>query len=123
MSIGRGGPANLIDRGDVYYVDLNPVAGSEQAGRRPAVVVSPRFMNGTNTVVVIPLTTTIPAGQLPPYKVLLRAGSGLREDSVALCHQIRAVDKTRLDARREAQLTEAQLQELDAALQHTLGLE
>lgn len=34
------------DRGDVVWIALNPQAGHEQAGRRPAVVVSPRSYNG-----------------------------------------------------------------------------
>ena len=60
------------DRGDVVWINMNPQAGHEQAGRRPAVVLSPRAYNGkvglalfcpvTNQIKGYPFEVTIPAG-------------------------------------------------------------
>lgn len=67
-------------RGDVVWISLTPQAGHEQAGRRPALVLSPRAYNGkvglavlcpvTNQVKGYPFEVTIPAG-LPATGVVL----------------------------------------------------
>lgn len=60
------------DRGDVVWISLNPQAGHEQAGRRPALVLSPAAYNGavglallspiTNQVERYPFEVSIPGG-------------------------------------------------------------
>jgi mRNA interferase MazF len=65
--------AYVPDRGDIVWITLNPQAGHEQAGRRPAVVVSPRSYNGkvglglfcpvTSQVKGYPFEVAIPEGQ------------------------------------------------------------
>lgn len=66
-----------ILRGDIYWADLNPVRGSEQAGRRPVLVISHDILNQrSHTVIVLaitsqpprpgfPLTCPLPDGALP----------------------------------------------------------
>lgn len=50
----------IPDRGDIIICDFNPKAGHEQAGLRPAVVVSPSELNSlTNLVTVCPITSTV----------------------------------------------------------------
>jgi mRNA interferase MazF len=83
----------------VYLAVLDPVKGSEQAGRRPVVVVSREGINQTLRVVnVVPLTSRkSPLRRVYPNEVLLPAGvAGLSVDSIALCYQIRTLDKSRL---------------------------
>ena len=92
--------------------------GSEQAKTRPCVVLSANEINAQRkTVVVIPLTTTkTPA--VPPLLVSVPS-AGL--DSKARVEQIRAVDKSRL-RNRLGSLSDADLLEIEGALQRILGI-
>jgi mRNA interferase MazF len=84
----------------VFLASLDPIRGSEQAGRRPVLVISREELNQILPVVnVIPLTSRkSPERVVYPNEVLLPAGSGgLKVDSIALCYQIRTLDKGRLE--------------------------
>ena len=59
-------------RGDVVWISLNPQAGHEQAGRRPAVVLSPQSYNSKVGLAVLCPLTSQPKGY--PFEVLLPAG-------------------------------------------------
>jgi mRNA interferase MazF len=75
----------------VWGVDLDPTTGSEQAGYRPVLIVSPLVMNGwLKTVIVAPMTTTLRGW---PTRVQVVHGGKVGE--VAL-DQIRTIDKARL---------------------------
>ncbi len=64
------------DAGDLIWLDFTPHAGREQAGRRPAVVLSPRSYNEkTSLAVVCPVTSRVKGY---PFEVSLPAGSRLR---------------------------------------------
>jgi mRNA interferase MazF len=83
----------------VFLAVLDPVQGSEQAGRRPVLVVSREPLNQMLSVVnVVPLTSLKSADRrIYPNEVLLRTGmGGLALDSIVLCYQIRTLDKSRL---------------------------
>lgn len=84
----------------VFLASLNPVKGSEQAGKRPVLVISRERINQLLPVVnVIPLTSRkATARAIYPNEVLLPEGTaGLRVDSIALCYQVRTLDISRLD--------------------------
>jgi len=84
----------------VFLASLDPSKGSEQAGRRPVLVVSRERINQLLPVVnVIPLTSRKSASRvIYPNEVVLLAGvAGLSVDSIALCYQIRTLDKSRLE--------------------------
>lgn len=87
-------------RGDVYQADLNPVQGSEQAGKRPVIIVSRDAINENSPVViVVPITGAENKSKLYPTHILLKAGTGgLAKDSIAVAEQVRAITKTRLRA-------------------------
>lgn len=60
------------ERGHVVWITLNPQAGHEQAGRRPAVILSPVIYNGkVGLAVMCPLTNQIKGY---PFEVLVPAG-------------------------------------------------
>ncbi|AOV97674.1 toxin MazF [Edwardsiella hoshinae] len=74
------------DSGDVIWIDFDPVAGHEQGGKRPAVVLSPfAYNNKVGLLLCVPCTTK---AKDYPFEVEL---SGERE-SVALADQITCVD-------------------------------
>ena len=83
-----------IERGNIYRVNLDPTIGSEQQGNaRPCVVLTLTAYNRQlRTVGVVPLTSS-PRALAPLIVPVPSAG---KASSMALCHQIRAIDKTRI---------------------------
>jgi len=111
-----------VRRGDAVLCDLSPVVGTEQAGVRPALVVQ---IDRANTVsphtIIVPFTTRIRQALLPSH-VLIPAGvGGLSHDSVALCEQIRVIDKRRI-IRVLGHVDDAHMEEVARALRSILGL-
>ena len=78
-------------RGEVWLVDLNPPRGHEQAGRRPALVVSADDFNRSRAglVMVVPLTTR--ARRIPTHVQVRPPDGGLHETSWARCEDLRSV--------------------------------
>ncbi|MBP8252529.1 MAG: type II toxin-antitoxin system PemK/MazF family toxin [Herpetosiphon sp.] len=84
-------------RGELWLADLNPIRGSEQAGTRPVMIFQQNRLNRLiPTVVAIPFTTNLKRAKLPSCVLISAVDSGLDHDSVALCHQIRVLDSSRL---------------------------
>jgi mRNA interferase MazF len=82
-------PQNYIPQcGDVVRISLNPQAGHEQAGRRPAVVLSPRSYNGkTGLAILCPITSHIKGY---PFEVVLP--DGLPVAGAILSDQVKSLD-------------------------------
>ena len=88
------------ERGELWWASLDPIVGSEQGGRRPVLVLQNDVVSSfTTTIVAIPLTTTLRRSQLPSAVFIPSVGTGLPSDYVALCHQVRVLDKVRLHGR------------------------
>lgn len=89
-----------MTRGDVYWADLSPRSGSEQRGRRPVVVVSHDGFNlatSWRSVIVVPISTSEAQVRRGPTAVSLPPGTaGLARASVAICHQITTLDRSKL---------------------------
>lgn len=84
----------------IFFATLDPTLGSEQAGRRPVLVISRERINQALSVVnALPLTSyKSPRRIVYPNEVLLPAGTaGITADSLVLCYQIRTLDKRRLE--------------------------
>ncbi|MFN8026397.1 MAG: type II toxin-antitoxin system PemK/MazF family toxin [Acidimicrobiia bacterium] len=88
-----------IRRGEIWLVDFGDPIGREQAGRRPAVVVSDDRLNASaaGVVVVVPCTTT--RRDLPSHVELDDAVTGLDAVSYAKCEDVKSVSEQRLVAR------------------------
>jgi mRNA interferase MazF len=85
---------------NIFAALLDPVKGSEQAGKRPVLVVGRERINQLLPVVnVIPLTSVkSPNRHIYPNEVLIPARTGgLAADSIALCYQVRTLDKARFE--------------------------
>ena len=110
--------AGSIQRGDIYRVNLEPTLGSEQQGAaKPCVVMSiTPFNKQFKTVGVIPLSTSARAHA--PVSVSVPSAG---EFSVALCYQLRTVDKVRL-LKRTGELSAADMAALEAAVKQVYGL-
>lgn len=91
------------EKGDFIYCNFTPQAGTEQAGRRPALVLSPKEFNiGTGLVVVCPITSTITNNQ---FEVPLPKGTRL--SGVILSHQFRTIDWLARNAEFHSKSTES----------------
>ena len=107
-----------IQRGQVYWVALDPVRGSEISKTRPCVVLSANEINRRrNTVVVVPLTSTPEPAHFPLVIDVPSAGHG----SKARSEQIRNVDKSRL-ARLIGSINESDLSDISHGVAKVLGI-
>jgi mRNA interferase ChpB len=92
--------ADLMERGEIYLVSLDPTAGHEQRGRRPVLVISPgRFNRLTGVPVVLPITTGGGFARTAGFAVSL-SGAGTRTTGVVRCDQPRALDLRARGARK-----------------------
>lgn len=99
-------------RGEVVWLQFDPQAGHEQAGRRPAVIVSPREYNAkTGLALCCPITSRIKGY---PFEVALAEESEV--SGVILADQVKSLDWRARQARRLWTLPAAVLQELLAKI-------
>jgi mRNA interferase MazF len=103
------------DAGDIIWLEFDPQAGHEQAGHRPAVVLSPASYNDkTGLMVCCPLTTRIKGY---PFEVALASLPG----SVVLSDQVKSLDWRARRAARRGKVTDAELQQVRAKLRALIG--
>ncbi|MBX3167273.1 MAG: type II toxin-antitoxin system PemK/MazF family toxin [Candidatus Eremiobacteraeota bacterium] len=109
-------------RGEVFWFGPDPAHGSEQSGRRPAVVVSRDAVNDSSPVIVVVPLTTYKKQRLYPSDVVVRPpDGGLTAESVVLGLQMRAIDKSRLGSRL-GKLKESTLTQVENALLEVLDI-
>lgn len=78
----------IPERGDIVWIDFDPQAGHEQAGRRPALVLSPSSYNGkAGLAILCPITS-----QVKGYTFEVSIPSGLAVHGVVLADQARSLD-------------------------------
>ena len=81
-----------MKRGEVWHVDLDPVVGHEQSGKRSVLIVSPESFNRLmGTPITVPITTGGAFARSRGFTVPL-AGAGTRTTGVILCAQPRTID-------------------------------
>ena len=88
----------MCKRGDIYYTDLGAVTGCCQGGGRPVGIVCNDVANlHSPTVTIVPLTSQIKKRNQPTHVILgHREATGLNKPSMALCEQVRSMDKSML---------------------------
>ena len=113
-----------VQRGEVYFVDLNPVQGREQAGHRPVVVLSVDSINN------LPLVVTVVVGtkgenvsrDYPTNVRVSPAESSLPIETVFLCFQVRSLDPKRFPTNPAGKVSDAALTRIEDAVRYCLGL-
>lgn len=87
----------IVLRGEIWWADLDPIRVSEQAGIRPVLIFqSDAVGRFTTTTLAVPLTINLNRALLPSCVLIPQGEGGLPSDSVALCRQMRVLDKVRL---------------------------
>jgi mRNA interferase MazF len=109
--------AYVPDAGDVVWLDFTPQVGLEQAGRRPAVVLSPRIYNDkAGLAVLCPVTSQI---KDYPFEVPLRSGSRIR--GVILADQLKSLDWRRRRAEKFGKISTATLDQVRQRVATLIG--
>ena len=114
---------STVERGEIYWLDWNPARGSEQSGRRPALIVQ---TDNANQKSQYPLTIVIAVstqGRPIPFHVRVEPTSenGLTVVSFIKCEQIQTTSKDRL-MRRIGRVDDAIMSQVDQAIKQVLSL-
>ena len=110
-------PRYVPDRGDVVWLRFDPQAGHEQAGLRPALVLSPRAYNGkVGLALCCPVTSQVKGY---PFEVLPSRGSRLK--GAILADQVKSLDWRARDAKRSCVVSQAVMDEVLAKIQALLA--
>lgn len=111
-----------IQRGEIWLAELSPTRGSEQAGKRPVLIFQNNSISRfTSTFLVIPFTTNLRRASLPTCVRLDQSEGGLTHDSVALCYQMRVLDKSRLK-HRLGHIGDRKLEAIERCVLFTIGI-
>ena len=106
-----------MKRGEIWRVDLGPSQGSEIKKTRPGVILTVDALNkARRTVVIVPLSSS--AQPRPPIVVSTPSAGG---HSVAVCDQVRAVDKKRL-VEKIGDLSKSDLMAMSSGIKQNFGL-
>jgi mRNA interferase MazF len=105
----------------VYWVNLEPVVGTEIAKTRPGVIISNDLGNQYSRRVIVAAIGTRRSERVYPFEVAVPAGEGgLTRDSTVMLDQIRSVDKQRLGGLMGS-LSADRMVEVSAAIRRSLA--
>lgn len=114
-----------MKRGDIFWADLRPRSGAEQKGRRPVVIMSHDGFNLTpswRSIIIVPLSTSIKQAGRGPTAILISSEStALKKDSIALCHQITTIDRSKLTT-FIGNLSQKIMQEIETSIKASLDM-
>jgi mRNA interferase MazF len=103
------------EAGEIVWINFTPQAGHEQAGRRPALVLSPATYNGkTSLMICCPLTTQI---KNYPFEVFI----GGTPPSTVLADQVKSIDWRSRNAKPKGRVSPEQLAEVRAKIHALIG--
>lgn len=112
-----GGRAYVPDAGDVVWLAFDPQAGHEQAGHRPALVLSPALYNAkAGLMVCCPLSTRIKGY---PFEVRTPADG---QDCVVLSDQVKSLDWKARRARKKGTVPDSVMQQVRARIKALLAI-
>ena len=102
-------------RGEVWLVNLDPTRGREQAGKRPALVISTNGFNKSpaDLVVIVPITSKDKS--IPWHVSLQPQEAGTKTESFIMCEAVRSVSHDRM-AQRWGTVTAATMDEVEDRL-------
>ena len=112
----------LIKRGDIVLVNLEPIVGSEQGGVRPVLIIqNDKFNKFSPTTIIAPITSKIYTKEFPQNVEVKSYDSKLKKNSTILLNQIRTIDKRRIK-KRISNLNPYLMFRVDLAIKLSLGL-
>lgn len=113
-----------IRRGDILLANLEPSRGSEQGKIRPCIVVQNDVANNFSpTTIIVPLTSAFSDKDYPTEARISKEEGSLKEDSVALCNQIRTISIEDRVLKKLGSLKPETMRKVDEAVKTSLGLD
>jgi len=113
--------SDLVKRGEIHWVDWDPSRGSEQAGKRPALILQNDTGNRHSPTTIVAACSTAPKKQYPFVVAIAKSESGLPKDSSIDLAAIMTIDQSRLCG-KVGELTAAKMAEVEQALKYSLAL-
>lgn len=113
-----------LKRGDIYFVNLNPIQGREQSGERPVLIISNDSINQLPLVVTVVVGTKA-ANISKDYPTNVRVApvdSGLPMETIFMCFQLRSLDASRFPNTAAGKLSANLMQKVENTLRYCLGL-
>jgi mRNA interferase MazF len=125
--MGTGGFGGLEmsspQRGDIYWINLDPTVNAEIKKTRPCVIISPDAANRSGPLVIVAPITKSQGKKVHFHEVFLpRAKSNLQHDSKVKVFQLRCVDKKRLGESRIGFIPQDLIKALDEKIEIVTGL-
>jgi len=113
-----------IQRGEIYFVNLSPAQGREQAGHRPVLVISSDAVNRLPLVVSVVVGTKGEniSRDYPTNVRVAAADSRLPIETVFMCFQVRALDSSRFPPTPAGRISGAVLRQVEDALRYCFDL-
>ena len=112
-----------VERGDIYYANLDPVVGRETGKTRPVLVIQNEIGNTYSPTTIVAVITEYSAKKASyPICVALKKGGALKKNSIVNLSQIRTIDKKRLVTPKAGTLSDDYMREIDNALMNSLAL-
>lgn len=112
------GAGELPDAGDIVWVDLDPIRGTEQAGIRPALVLTTRqFHAHSRRALVCPITSN-----REPWPTKVSLPDGLQITGAILVDQVRTLDRQSRGFRPVGRVPDQVLEEVRARLAELVGI-
>ena len=111
-----------IKRGEMYYVNLEPVVGSEQGGTRPVLIIQNNVGNkfSSTTIIAAAITSKTAKSSLPTH-ITIKNVAGLDRDSLLMLEQVRTIDRSRIKG-YIGTLDDKKMEKVNKALCISLGL-
>ena len=111
-----------ILRGDIFVANLEPIAGSEQGGIRPVLILQNNISNKYSpTTIIAPITSKKQTRAYVTNVPISTKESKLKKDSLILCNQIRTIDKKRI-SKKIGKLDFEIMRKIDLAVKISLDL-
>ena len=114
---------NFPERGDLYWINLDPTIGSEIRKTRPCVIISPNSANRSGPLVIVAPVTKAQGKKIYFHEILLpRESTSLPHDSKLKVFQLRCVDKKRLSKSKIGSIPRNLIEELNEKVRIVTGL-
>ena len=125
MGANRAGGLEMSSpqRGDIYWINLDPTIGAEIKKTRPCVIISPNAANRSGPLVIVAPITKAQGKKVHFHEILLPKGiSNLQYDSKLKVFQLRCIDKKRLSKSKIGSISQDLIKKLDEKIRIVTGL-
>lgn len=112
--------SNTLSRGDVYWLDPNPISGREMQNRHRFIIITPKEINALGIVMMVPVTS---GGAFAQAKGLTVPIFGHDTTGVAVCNQVRSFDlESRIKAKTASYIETLDEMTMENIVNHVISI-